>query len=169
SRVHLAYSRVFEADHDHERALAYALQAWAIEEDGDQPLRQADVLNQMGRTLAKSQRYPEALPIIQQALALYAQVHHKDGQADALVTIGDIKRALGDHAEAVESYRASLDLDRELGDRYWEARVLGQLGRTYLDMCDTARARVAFHAAQDIFTDIHPAKAEQIADVLRDL
>jgi hypothetical protein len=169
SRVHLAYSRVFEVDRDFERALKHALQAWAIEENGDQPLRQADVLNQMGRILAKSRRYAEALPIIQQARSLYAQVHHRDGQADALVTIGDIHRDLGDHADAAESYRDSLDLDRQLGDRYWEGRVLERLGWTYVEMCDTSRARVAFQAALDVFNDIHPARAEQIAEVLHDL
>jgi hypothetical protein len=53
--------------------------------------------------------------------------------ADTWDSIGYIQRQLEHHDQALSCYRHALDLFREIGDRYREARTLDRLGDTHHD------------------------------------
>ncbi|OLF13517.1 ATP-binding protein [Actinophytocola xanthii] len=163
-RNHLAYVRVFDAWGRYDEALAHAEAAWAlIRRFDDDDLGRADGLAALAAQLTVLDRFEEARPLAVRALELYTAIGHLEGQADVLLTLGDAERAL-DLAAAGEFYRRSLELDRILGDRYWEAVATERLAETHPDAAD----RVAgLRAALKIYQKIrHPAASRVEARLL---
>jgi tetratricopeptide (TPR) repeat protein len=132
SHLHLAYTRVFEARGQPAEALEHAIQAWDIVRHTDDQFQLADVLTLAGRQFALLRRYSEALPRCQEALTLYAAIGHPEGEADVLITLGDIERDQGRLATAFDYYQRALELDRQLGDRYWEAITMERVAEIHL-------------------------------------
>lgn len=161
-KVHLAYAGVFQAQGRAADAFASARQAWNIARRGDNCLQLADAFTSMGRGLFMLERYLEAAPLCERALELYSSMGHLEGQADVLITIGDIERNLGRHAAAVNHYRRSLGIDRQLGDRYWEAIALEHIGDTYQESGDSEAAEQVLRQALTILLDIHHREARRI-------
>jgi tetratricopeptide (TPR) repeat protein len=153
---HLAYTRVYEARERPDLALEHARKAWALVQNTDEPLLNADALTALGHQLALLGRHAEALPLCERALELYSAMAHLEGQADVLLTIGDIEHNLGEHVSAVVRYQQSLDLDQRLGDRYWQAMALERLGDVQRDT-DGAAAEKALRESLAILRDMnHP-------------
>ncbi len=160
---HLAYTRVFEARGKHHRAFNHARTAWELIRDSDDELGRADALNAMGRQLCLLARHDDAQPLCARALELYRAIGHQEGEADVLLNLGDIERALRRDASAARYYEGSLDIDRRLGDRYWEAVSLERLAHALMatgHIRATAALREALHIYHEIgHPDAHRVRA----------
>ncbi|HEV7653055.1 MAG TPA: tetratricopeptide repeat protein [Actinophytocola sp.] len=153
---HLAYTRVFDARRDHHDAFNHARTAWELIRDSDDELGRADALNAMGRQLCLLARHDHAQPLCARALELYKAIGHREGEADVLLNLGDIERAMGHNASAAKYYEISLDIDRRLGDRYWEAVSLERLAYALKGTGDV-HATATLREALDVYREIgHP-------------
>ncbi|WP_007513488.1 tetratricopeptide repeat protein [Pseudofrankia saprophytica] len=159
-QVHLSFARVFEAGSRYAQALHHAATALDLAcggpvsasspdrvaaegqpvRDGE-PLAVADCLNLVSIQLCHLGRYEEALSRGLEALALYDRIGHVEGQANILRHLGRAEGELGHHEAAIRHYQRSRLLDRELGDRYWEAQVMDHLADEHLALGDEASAQ----------------------------
>ena len=80
--------------------------------------------------------------------------HHLD-------SLGYAHHHLGHHTEAITCYRQALDMFREIGDRYNQAKILTHLGDTY-HAAGHPPAHTAWHQALAILDDLHHPDAEQV-------
>jgi tetratricopeptide (TPR) repeat protein len=73
-------------------------------------------------------------------------------------TIGHARHRLGDHEQAIASYRRAVDLLREAGDRYIGAEALSRLGDVHAEAGDPDAAQSAWRDAVAVLDDLgHPA------------
>ncbi|CAM3499715.1 tetratricopeptide repeat protein [Kibdelosporangium persicum] len=157
AHYHLSFARIHEAKGDPATALTHAQQAWEGVQAMNEPLRRADALNVMGRQLSLLGNHAEALPVCERALALYSLHGNREGQAEVLMTIGDTQRQLGRVHEAVAHYRQAIDLDRDLGDQYWEAIGLEHLADARMDIGEAVAAEPELRRAVEILEQLrHP-------------
>jgi tetratricopeptide (TPR) repeat protein len=153
--VHLGYVLVLELRENYRDALHHALRLWELTRGKTNPQRLADALNAVARQRALLGSAAEALPLGEQALSLYREIGHVEGEAMALSTLGYTHQQLRQYRRAIEAYEVSLAIDRELRSRYWEARILDQVGdvQALLDARDEALA--AWREAAEIFDGLH--------------
>lgn len=164
---HLAYSRVYDARGNHHNAFNHARAAWElIRSAADDQLGHADALNAMGRQLYLLARHNDAQPLCARALHFYTEIGHPEGEADVLLNLGDIERALGRHASAASYYQRSLNIDRRLGDRYWEAVSLERLAYA-LKYTGPAQATAALRIALHIYHEIGHPDANRVHAILQ--
>ncbi|HKN44340.1 MAG TPA: tetratricopeptide repeat protein, partial [Propionibacteriaceae bacterium] len=97
----------------------YALDAAtkAGRRDGEAALRFAN-----GLYLADQDRFADAVDSYRAALTIYQDLGDVVGQTQALTLLGETTRLLGRFTEAAGYLRDALELARESGDRYGEAR-----------------------------------------------
>lgn len=84
--------------------------------------------------------YGEAVELLQNAIQEFgdasdADLLHKQYLAEALNTLGDTKTHLGDlktTASGISDIRASLEIKKDIGDKFGQALSLGSIGRHYL-------------------------------------
>lgn len=131
-QVHLAHTRVLEAQGRYEDALPHARKALELAQADDQIVTQADALIHVGHQLAMLERYREALPLCTEAVLKYEATEHLEGQANCLLTMGMIYFRRGDRPAARSCYERAAAMNRRLGDRYWEAVCLDHLGDVHL-------------------------------------
>jgi len=160
--AHLACTRVFEAQEKYAEALEQAQRAWDLVHGSDNRLSKGDALTAMGRQLSLLGRHTEALPLCEEALAHYSAVEHMEGEADVLINIGSIEQKLDRNEWAVSHYRRSLEIDRALGDRYWEAYALEHLGDACLAIGDQQEAEQHWQEALAIFRDLQHPDADRV-------
>ncbi|MEC3979201.1 tetratricopeptide repeat protein [Amycolatopsis sp. H20-H5] len=160
--AHLACTRVLEVQRNYAAAVVHAQRAWELVRDGENRLSKGDALTALSRQLAQVGKPAEGLPLCEEALAHYAAVGHKEGEADVLANLGSIEQQLGRHERAIEHYRRSLEIDQELGDRYWEAYTLEHLAAAYLALGDRLEAEQHLRKALVILMDLKHPDAESL-------
>ncbi|GAB2865720.1 hypothetical protein GCM10027176_79320 [Actinoallomurus bryophytorum] len=129
--THLSFVRALDAAGDHLHALDHAERALALAGQNTEPLLRADALAATGRQLTCLEKPAEALSAGEQAAAIYSAENHAEGLASILKVIGDAELVEGRVREAILTYERSLELDRRLGDRYWEAHALSRLATAH--------------------------------------
>ncbi len=167
--THLAFARVLEPQARYLEAFRHAHRAWRLVRDGDNLLGQADALNAMGRQLSLLEHDRVALPLCERALGYYTTVGHPEGRADVLINIGEIERGLGRPARALRCFQDSLEIDQRLGDRYWAAHALEQLGDTQHDVGEFESARRAWQDCRVILQELKHEDASRVAKKLTTL
>ena len=85
----------------------------------------------IGRALYLLERYPEALPILQQALADAESNQLTSWKAQSHDYLGRTYAAMNQHELALEQFKAALPLYRNLGNPIEEARVGALIGQVY--------------------------------------
>lgn len=131
---------------------------------------QSDVHFFLGITCHRQEQNREALAHMQQAVDL-ARAHraYRPGLAAALNGLGWVHAVLGDSQEAIPYSQDSLDLFRELGDRWGEAATLDTIGYAYRDLGDYQQAVRFSELALDIDRELGDPYSEAIdADHLGD-
>jgi CHAT domain-containing protein/Tfp pilus assembly protein PilF len=129
-----------------DRAAARALfdQALALWKVLRNPVGQARALYVTGFTYGPSR---EALPFLEQALALQEEAGDGDARAGTLVAIGHVSYRLGDIGDALARYEQALALSRSTGDPRTRAFVLTSLGQVYSLRGELAAALACFAEA----------------------
>jgi tetratricopeptide (TPR) repeat protein len=131
---------------------------------------QSDVHFFLGITCHRQEQNREALAHMQRAVDL-ARTHgaYRPGLAAALNGLGWVHAVLGDSQEAIPYSQDSLDLFRELGDRWGEAATLDTIGYAYRDLGDYQQAVRFSELALDIDRELGDPYSEAIdADHLGD-
>jgi tetratricopeptide (TPR) repeat protein len=85
-------------------------------------------LYHIGLTLTAADRPAEAVPVITDSLRLWRRIGHRHGEARARQALAAAHIRLGEHAAAIDDYRAAVSLNQEAGDRRYQAAALTGLG-----------------------------------------
>jgi non-specific serine/threonine protein kinase len=91
--------------------------------------------------------YRPALALTGEGLALFRELGHKPGMAQALNIIGELNRTNGDDESAKSAYEEALSLVRETGEARREAMLLANLGFIAMHRADIQDAETLFRAA----------------------
>jgi CHAT domain-containing protein/Tfp pilus assembly protein PilF len=102
----------------------------------------------------------EALPVYEQALALYREAGDRLGEAITLGYIGNCSKRQGDYDRALEQLGRALAMKRELGDRLEEGKTLSHLGLVYWELADYPQAIGHFELAIAIGRELDHAQLE---------
>ena len=101
----------------------------------------------MGWHQARLGNFVEAHASCEQALELFRGKSNRQGQAVTLDTLGYIAHYRGEYEEALEYFRESLELCRNLGATYYEADTLEHLGQSMAALNRRAEARLIWQQA----------------------
>ena len=157
TRVDLA--EFFEQQGDFGRAIAEVARAMDHYRAANLEGVVAQCFNMLGWYHAQLGEYAKALPFCEQCLALTDDPWTRAGTWDSL---GYIHHHLGDNRRAVECYQQSLDLIKQLGDRYREAETLVHLGEVYDADSQPEVAEAHWRQALDLFERLGHPRAEKI-------
>jgi tetratricopeptide (TPR) repeat protein len=94
---------------------------------GDQE-ETAYCLRALGEVAFNAEDYAEALPLYEESLAHYRTLDDGFNVAATLDKLARTYRLWGEPEKAIECARQSLDLSREIGDRFWAASSLVNTG-----------------------------------------
>jgi predicted ATPase/DNA-binding SARP family transcriptional activator len=97
-------------------------------ESKDFPLARARALLTQGWLLTWLQKFKDASAVTMESLTTFQEFGDKEGQADALVSLGNIKQFMDDADGALELIHQSLVLSQDLKDEWRQANVYFFLG-----------------------------------------
>jgi tetratricopeptide (TPR) repeat protein/transcriptional regulator with XRE-family HTH domain len=160
--AHLSFVRVLDSLGDYRPALEHARSALVLAEQGSDSLLGADALTAVAKQLARLGEHTEALGFGRRALAGYSGLSHPEGEADILLSIAGSEVALGEYDLAIADYERSLELDRLLGDRYWEAHALARSAEAHQLRGDHARARARRAEAITVLESLHHPDVDEV-------
>jgi tetratricopeptide (TPR) repeat protein len=168
AHTHRNLARAWSAKGDRHKALHHATVARDLYRSAQMPAWEADVLNMMGWYESQLGDHVSARAHCAQALDM---VRHR-GKADfiecaALHSLGAIAYQEGLYVEAVDRYRESIRLRRELGDAAYEASTLDDLGMAYFALDAHAEAAEAWRQALALYlAQYRVVEAERVRDQL---
>jgi tetratricopeptide (TPR) repeat protein len=87
---------------------------------------------------------------LEQVLSLYRDLGDRLGEANALTSLGAVRRLTGDYLGAVQVLDQALSLHRDLGNRNGEAEVLNRRGTVCLKSGDAEQALAHHQRALDL-------------------
>jgi tetratricopeptide (TPR) repeat protein len=155
--IHLAYVQLLDVQERHAEAIFHARRALDLARRTSSRMYLADALTALSWDQIRLGSGTQALELCEQALEIYSEIGHPEGNAYACHVLGFIHMELGDHAQAIRCYERSIEINRELGSRYWEAVVLDRLGDAYRALGDGFHAQSAWRQAFDILDTLrHP-------------
>ncbi|HEV8562029.1 MAG TPA: tetratricopeptide repeat protein [Actinophytocola sp.] len=158
--IHLAYVQLLDIQKRHAEAIYHAQRALDLAQRTPSQMYLADALTAVSWDLARLGSSVEALSSCEQALEIYSEIGHPEGNAYALHVLGFIHQELCSYTQAIRCYERSIEIDRELGCRYWEAVVLDRLGGAYHSLGDGRRAQLAWRQAFNILDTLQHPDAE---------
>jgi CHAT domain-containing protein/predicted negative regulator of RcsB-dependent stress response len=94
----------------------------------------ADAILARGRQLYTEQGPQAALPVYEQALALYRKASDRRGEAIVLGYIGNCHKKFGNLPKALDYLNQALAIKREIHDKLEEGKTLSHLGLVYWEM-----------------------------------
>lgn len=98
----------------------------------DQDLAQAIAFNNKGNALTNLARYDEALAALYASNKLYVKIKASDKRlSSSYLNIGRLLDILGESQKAIEAYRTSMHLKKNIQDSIGVARVLNNIGVIY--------------------------------------
>jgi tetratricopeptide (TPR) repeat protein len=114
-----------------EEALAAARRSF--ERVGDEAAV-ADMLNHLAAVARKRERYPEAIALYREALAIQERIGDRRGQGTTWRALGGTLRHAGEADEAVAAFEHAIELYRRIGDKRDLYQSLRQLSEAYFDL-----------------------------------
>jgi tetratricopeptide (TPR) repeat protein len=154
----LVYQRLHQygpAADNHQRALR--LLAAAGDRDGA-----AHALTGLADVDVLAGRCGSALERYQQALRTFQEIGDRLGEATALTGRGDARHGTGRPADAISDHLAALAVAVEIGEQDVQAHAHAGLGLAHHSTGDLDRARMHWHKALALYTDLGVAEAETV-------
>lgn len=111
----------------------------------------ADQLLELGR----QQDNIDALQLYQSALEIYRAINDRNGQGQALNSLGELYRKQGKLNKAIDLYKESLAIFKHLGDLTSESRSINNLGLVYFNLSQYDQALDFFQQALIVFKKIN--------------
>lgn len=140
-----------------ESALGYLDRAEELYEDLGATRFQAATIHQRGRTLLELGRPAAAVSQLERALELQ---RGREGEAVALVSLGDAHLDSGDAVRAEARYREALEISAADGNALGSGRALLGLGSLYDGQGRPREAREAFEAALSTYRELGRSTGE---------
>ena len=98
---------------------------------------------------------------------MFRELSYRRGEANALDSLGEAYRDLGQPADAIVCFQQSLNAFRELGDQASQAEILAHLAAARQADGNTRAARDCLRQALAIFTELkHPDAAQVQAKLM---
>jgi len=116
---------------DNKRARIYYAQVLKEEAFMDKEIL-APVLTNIGQTYLTDHILDSALYFMNRSLALYQELNNDKGYATCLGNIGNVYKRMRDSLRAMECYRKSLEISKDIGDKNNIVNVLVDLAAYYL-------------------------------------
>ncbi len=150
-------------ENTHER-LQSVLADWRAIDD---PRLTAFGLRILSQSAFVLERYDEARVALEESAALSIAGGDDWGVGSAYRGLGIIAQAQGQHQEAVDLFRNSLDTFTDLGGRWWVARVLAEMSGSILALGDKTEAERVWHESLRIAIETRaiPVVLEALADL----
>lgn len=117
---------------------AQVIEAWG--EDGGRESVMAQVLARQGAFYRRLGQFGPALAALEKSLGFLERLEMPSEQVFCLINLADVRRGQGAYHETERLAQMSLDLSREIGDPWGEARSLFLLGMAHYRTGDLDRA-----------------------------
>ncbi len=111
----------------------------ALRESRDQKL-QADALHESGTQYVYLSQYDEALPFLEESLAISREIGDRQGESITLNNLAQIFKGRGDHATALEYLHQSLAISLEIGDQAGKGITLNNIAQIFKARSDHGTA-----------------------------
>lgn len=112
----------------------------------------------LGSAYGELGRYDEAMAHLRKSAEEWTELDEAAGRATALDSMAKVEAELGDHELAIPLYDQALAINRALGNRDSEARVLNNLGMAYLNTRRLDQATATFEASLAIRRELGDAR-----------
>ena len=136
--------------HDHERAVAYFSESFALWTQLGKVDRQAGVALNLGLVAQNLRELERAEVQFERAYELYVQAGDRRGQANALGSRARVARDRGKLHLALDLLEQCLSLFRAVGDDWGIANCLANLGHVHLELEDAVASEAAFREALEV-------------------
>ncbi|MFI9815453.1 AfsR/SARP family transcriptional regulator [Saccharothrix variisporea] len=151
------------ADDRLDRAQETILEALEVAREVGDTRSQASVQNNLANVLLRKQLPEEALRHAEEALSLFTSAAPSKAHTATLHTVGAASQQLGRLDEALEHYRAGLELAERLGDRYQEALCHRAIGDVLEQSVGADAATPHWLTALRLYRDLRLADADDLA------
>ncbi|MFY0252557.1 tetratricopeptide repeat protein [Chitinophaga sp. 30R24] len=132
--------KVFYTQSDYLHALDYYFKADKILRTQNDPLPFGENLIRIGETYYYSKKRNEALPVFNEALAVFQKAHYKSGIAQTYAWIGQAYNKKGAYDQALKYQQLALELYLQLNDTSGIAKVYENIGSNFEDTEDYQQA-----------------------------
>jgi tetratricopeptide (TPR) repeat protein len=110
-----------------------------------------DVLVMRGMLLRRLGRTDESLEALAEAIVIFRRIDDKREEANALNALAVTLLSEGAYEDSIALLRASIALDRAIGDVFHLGKKLSNVGQLYAELGDTERALAFLRRADDVF------------------
>ena len=117
-------------------------------------------LGQGGKLLLHLGDFKQALPVLQESLAIQQEIGDKAGEGATLNNISTLYHAQGEYATALEYLKKSLAIMQEIGDKKGEGTTLNNISQIYDAQGDYATALEYMKKSLAIMQEIGDKKGE---------
>ena len=107
--------------------------------------------------------YRGAAQVQEKALDIYRDIGNRGGQANALISLGIVRRVTGDYRGAAETLEEALDISRDITYRHGEAEILNETGALYRVRGDPTPAAEYHRQALTLSREIASPREEACA------
>jgi len=166
--AHLRLSVTYEARGLLRDALDHALKSLELSRSGENSYL-GDALSAVAWCSALCGEFEQALTIGDESLRWYEAMGSGAGRAAALDTRGYCYHHLGEHDRAIDCFKQSAEICRDVGDWYNEATVLGHLGDALRDADALPAARDAWQRALAILENLGHVDADKMRSKIANL
>ena len=119
--------------------------------DTSQLAVRGDVLVQRGMLLRRLGRTDESIEALAEAIVIFRRIQDKREEANALNALAVTLLGEGAYEDSIALLRASIALDRSIGDVFHLGKKLSNVGQLYAELGDTERALAFLRRADDVF------------------
>lgn len=132
----------------------------AVEASTGDQRRRAEALTELSSTLVEVQRSAEAMPLLDQALALIRELGDLRGEAELAGIQARALRQDGDRDQAVVGYQRAIELCRRIGYRHGEGVNLVNLSNLHHLLGRVADSLSGYDRAAEIFAELGNLRGE---------
>ncbi|MCK4762034.1 MAG: tetratricopeptide repeat protein, partial [Candidatus Aminicenantes bacterium] len=111
---------------------------------------EAKKLYDQGEELRKSYKYKEAVVCYDKGRMFYREIGYREGEANCLHRLGEVRRMLDDLKSAGQHYRECLNIFRDIQDRAGEVNTLQSLGEMHKNLSEHEKAREYYEQGLEI-------------------
>ncbi|WP_448603995.1 tetratricopeptide repeat protein [Thermoleptolyngbya sp.] len=120
-------------------------------------------LSQIGNSYSSLGKLEKAMEYYQQALHFTRETGDRQGEGNALGSLGIVHHILGQYEQAIDFHQQYLSIAREIDDRQGEGRALGNLGIAYYILGQYEWAIDLYRQCLSIVQEIGDRQGEGIA------
>jgi CHAT domain-containing protein/Tfp pilus assembly protein PilF len=152
---------VFDRKGQPEKALEYYTRALQLSRQFKDKRSEALCLHGIGQARVALGAARDAVPILEQAIALYREVDNASGEINGILELGHAWRVLGDPDQAFRLFEQALDLSRERKALLSEAVAQSAIAGVEKDRDQLPEAAAAIEESLRIIESIRPKVASQ--------